>query len=281
MSNEKVWFITGASRGLGLEITKAILAAGDKVVATARSTKDLSSIEKLGKPDHVSVALLDVTNKQQAKEAVDQAIEKFGHIDVLVNNAAYGLLGAVEESTDEEIRKMYEVNVFGLLNVTRAILPHMRKQRSGHIINISSGGGLVGGEGWSVYCSTKFAVEGLTESLAMELAPLGIHVTAIEPGYFRTNFLDSTSLVRSGIVIEDYSETVGKMRNLATQFNKNQPGDPAKLAQAIIRVANADQPPVHLPLGNDTLDMYKQKTAAFQQEIEEWYEVITKTNYDD
>lgn len=281
MLDQKVWFITGASRGLGFEITKAVLAAGDKVVATARSMKNLSSIEKLGSTENVHITLLDVTSEQQAKEAAGQAIEKFGRIDVLVNNAAYGLLGAVEESTDKEIRQMYDVNVFGLLHVTRAILPYMRKQRSGHIINISSGGGLCGGEGWGLYCSTKFAVEGITESLASELAPLGIHVTAIEPGYFRTNFLDTTSLVRSGNVIEDYSETVGKMRTIATQFNKNQPGDPAKLAQAIIRVANSDHPPVHLPLGIDTLEMYQQKTAAFQREIEEWYEVITRINYDD
>lgn len=200
MSNQKVWFITGASRGLGFEITKAVLASGDKVVATARSMKDLSSIEKLGSPDNVYVTLLDVTNEQQAKEAAGQAIEKFGIIDVLVNNAAYGMVGAVEESTDKEIRQMYDVNVFGLLHVTRAILPYMRKQRSGHVINISSGAGLCGAKGWGLYCSTKFAVEGITESLAPELAPLGIHATAIEPGFFRTNFLDTSSLARTGIV---------------------------------------------------------------------------------
>lgn len=281
MSTQKVWFITGASRGLGYEITKAVLAASDKVVATARSMKDLSSIEKLSSPENVYVTLLDVTNEHQAKEAAGQAIEKFGRIDVLVNNAAYGMLGAVEESTDNEIRKMYDVNVFGLLHVTRAILPYMRKQRSGHVINISSGAGLCGGEGWGLYCSTKFAVEGITESLAPEIAPFGIHVTAIEPGFFRTNFLDATSLVRSKTVIEDYSETVGKMRDFATQYNNNQPGDPAKLAQAIIRVANADHPPVHLPLGNDTLAMYKQKTATFGREVEEWNDVITNTNFDE
>jgi NAD(P)-dependent dehydrogenase (short-subunit alcohol dehydrogenase family) len=281
MAKQKVWFITGASRGLGFEITKAILSADDKVVAAARSMKDLSSIEKLGNPENLYVTLLDVTNEKQTKETAGQAIEKFGRIDVLVNNAAYGMVGAVEESTDKEIRRMYDVNVFGLLHVTRAVLPYMRKQCSGHVINISSGAGLCGGEGWGLYCSTKFAVEGITESLALELAPLGIYATAIEPGYFRTNFLDSTSLVRSETVIEDYLETAGKMRTLATQFNNNQPGDPAKLAKAVIRVANAVHPPVHLPLGNDTLAMYKQKTAAFEREIEEWIDVITNTNCDD
>ena len=281
MSKQKVWFITGASRGLGFEITKAALAAGDKVVATARNIRDLSSIKELGSPENIYITLLDVTNEQQANEAAERAIENFGTIDVLVNNAAYGMLGAVEESTDKEIRKMYDVNVFGLLHVTRAILPYMRKQRSGQIINISSGAGLCGSEGWGLYCSTKFAVEGITESLARELAPLGIQATAIEPGFFRTNFLNTTSLVRAETIIEDYSETVGKMRDFATQYNNNQPGDPAKLAQAIIRVAKVDNPPLHLPLGNDTLGMYRQKIATIEKEIEEWNDVITRTNFDE
>ncbi|SFM35502.1 NADP-dependent 3-hydroxy acid dehydrogenase YdfG [Paenibacillus sp. 1_12] len=281
MSDQKVWFITGASRGLGFEIAKAALASGNKVVATSRNIQELSTIGNLGNANDMLLTRLDVTDERQAKNAARIAIETFGRIDVLVNNAGYGLLSAIEEATDKEIRQVYEVNVFGLLNVTRAILPYMRKQRSGHVINMSSGGGLSGTEGWGLYGSTKFAVEGITETLALELAPLGVHATAIEPGFFRTNFLDGTSLAQSKTEIEDYAETVGKMRTLTAQFNKHQPGDPVKLAQAILRVANAEHPPIHLPLGNDTLAAYRAKTDAFQKEIQEWLDVITDTNYDE
>ncbi|MCR8632206.1 oxidoreductase [Paenibacillus radicis (ex Xue et al. 2023)] len=281
MSDQKVWFITGASRGLGFEIAKAVLASGNKVVATSRNIQELSAIGNLGDANDILLTRLDVTNEREAKDAARLAIETFGRIDVLVNNAGYGLLSAIEEASDIEIRQLYEVNVFGLLHVTRAILPYLRKQRSGHVINMSSGGGLSGTVGWGLYGSTKFAVEGITETLALELAPLGIHATAIEPGFFRTNFLDGTSLAQSKTEIEDYAETVGKMRTLATQFNKLQPGDPAKLAQAILSVANVEYPPVHLPLGNDTLAAYRAKTDAFQKEIQGWLDVITNTDYDE
>lgn len=276
----KVWFITGASRGFGLEIAKAALVAGDKVVATVRGNAGALQ-EKLNNSDNLQVALLDVTNESQAQSAVRQAVDKFGRIDVLVNNAGYGLLSAVEEASSEEVKNNYNTNVFGTLNVIRAALPFMRKQRSGHIINISSVGGLRGSEGWGLYASTKFAIEGITETLAIELAPLGIYATAVEPGYFRTDFLDATSLTRTGNMIEDYADTVGKMRSVATQVNKKQPGDPQKLAQALLMLANADHPPVHLPLGKDTLQNYREKTASFEQEIEAWHDVIVGTDHDD
>lgn len=280
MTKQKVWFITGAARGIGLEILKAVLETGDNVVATVRSSAE-SLADKLGNPENLQVVLLDITDEQQAIAAANQAVQKFGQIDVLVNNAGYGLLSAVEEATADEVRKNFETNVFGLLNVTRAVLPHMRKKRSGHIINFSSVGGLSGYIGWGVYGSTKFAVEGLTEALALELAPLGIHATVVAPGFFRTEFLDAASLTRSGHIIPDYDQTVGEMRKFATQANKKQPGDPVKLAKAIVKVANAEKPPVHLPLGTDSLQRYREKTANFEKDIEAWYDVITGTDHDD
>ena len=183
MKNSKVWIVTGAARGFGLEITRAVLATGDTVVAAVRSRPEELKTQ-LNHPN------LDVTNEAQAREVAADTVKKLGRIDVLVNNAGHGLLSAVEEASDEEVRRNYETNVFGLLKVMRAVLPYMRKQRSGHIINFSSVGGLTGSAGWGLYGSTKFAVEGLTESLAKELGPLGIYATPVEPGYITTKFID-------------------------------------------------------------------------------------------
>jgi NAD(P)-dependent dehydrogenase (short-subunit alcohol dehydrogenase family) len=280
MNSSKVWIITGAARGFGFEISRAVLAGGDTVIATVRSRPE----ELRTQLDHhprLVVELLDIADEAQARALVARAVAKFGRIDVLVNNAGAGLLSAVEEASDEEVRRNYDVNVFGLLNVTRAVLPHLRRQRSGHIINLSSVGGLVGLGGWGLYGSTKFAVEGITEALANELAPLGIHATTVEPGYFRTNFLDKSSLTRAAQEIADYAATVGKMRQAATQISYRQPGDPVKLAAAIVRLAASPKPPVHLPLGNDTLAAYRAKAERFEQEIAEWHEVITSTDHDD
>ncbi|MCZ8517925.1 MULTISPECIES: oxidoreductase [Paenibacillus] len=277
---QKVWMITGASRGFGLEIAQAALEAGDQVVAAVRS-KPEELAHKLQDNKNLLVTVLDVTDERQAEDAVKQAVDRFGAIDVLVNNAGYGLLAAVEEASAEEVNRIFETNVFGLLHVTRAVLPQMRKQRSGHVINISSVGGLTGIAGWGLYGSTKFAVEGLTEAMASELSPLGIHATAVEPGFFRTEFLDTSSLSRSSHQIEDYAGTVGEMRSYATQVNKKQPGDPRKLAKALIQLAGSENPPVHLPLGKDTLDLYRAKTAAFERDIEAWFDVIAGTDHDD
>jgi NAD(P)-dependent dehydrogenase (short-subunit alcohol dehydrogenase family) len=279
MSNAKVWLITGASRGFGLDIAKAALAAGDKVVATVR--KNPEGLQSQYPVDQLLVTVLDVTNEQQSKTVAAETIRKFGNIDVLVNNAGFGLLSAVEEASDAEVKANYEANVFGLLNVTRAVLPFMRQQRRGHIINIASVGGLTGIHGWGLYGSTKFAVEGITEAMATELAPLGIYATVVEPGFFRTDFLDPTSLTRSKNVIEDYAATVGEMRGFATQVNKKQPGSSEKLAQAIVQVAASPKPPIHLPLGKDTLKLFKEKMDRFNADIETWYPVITGTDHDD
>ena len=280
MKTQKTWFITGASRGFGLDITKAVLTSGDRVVATVRS-KGQELSEQFNNNSNLYVVTMDVTNQEQVNSAVQQAIDHFGRIDVLVNNAGYGLLSAVEEATDQEVKRNYEVNVFGTLNVIRAVLPFMRKERAGHVINISSVGGFGAYAGWGLYGSTKFAIEGITEALAMELAPLGIYATVVAPGFFRTNFLDESSLFSSAQIIDDYAETVGAMRNFAAKANYQQPGDPEKLALAFIKLANAENPPVHLPLGSDTLKRFREKTAAFEKDIENWYDTVTGTDHDD
>jgi NAD(P)-dependent dehydrogenase (short-subunit alcohol dehydrogenase family) len=272
---QKVWMITGASRGLGAEIAKAALAAGDKVIATARK---VTALDYLGNDSNGFSVALDVTDEAQAKKAVDAGVKQFGRIDVLVNNAGYGLLGSVEESSAQEIENIYRTNVFGLLNVTRAVLPYMREQMSGHIINISSIGGYSSYPGWGVYSSTKFAVEGITESLHGELAPLGIHATVVEPGFFRTDFLDSSSLVKTANVISGYADTVGEMRNLMEGHNHHQPGNPSKLAQAVLQLVRSVEPPLRLPLGTDTLKRIADKNAFVEKETEAWRLVAASTD---
>jgi NADP-dependent 3-hydroxy acid dehydrogenase YdfG len=274
---QKVWMITGASRGFGAEIAKAALAAGDKVIATARNEQSLNYLED---GENVLKLALDVTREPQAKKAVRAAVKHFRRIDVLVNNAGFGLLGAVEEGSRKEIENVYRTNVFGLLNVTRAVLPRMRKQRSGHIINMSSVAGFSAFPGWGLYASTKFAVEGISEVLHAELAPLGIHVTAVEPGLFRTDFLDNSSLTRTGRHIPDYDGIVGETREMAAQRNHQQPGDPKKLAQALIQIVNTPDPPRHLPLGKDTLERLAAKIEQVQRETERWRDLSASTDFD-
>ncbi|MDN3547449.1 oxidoreductase [Mucilaginibacter aquaedulcis] len=279
MKTQKVWFITGASKGFGLEIAKAALEAGDKVVATVRTNADQLR-SALKNEDNSLVVTLDVTNNNQVKQGVQDAISKFGRIDVLVNNAGYGLLAATEEASDEEVRKQYDTNVFGLLNVTRAILPHMRSQKSGHIVNISSLFGYTASiPGFGLYGSTKFAVEGITEGLALEVKPLGIHVTAAAPGLFRTNFASAESYQPSKTIIEDYKETVGHVRGIITHVDGNQPGDPSKLAQVIIKLASSENPPVHLPIGSDAVAAFRTKTQVAGKEVDEWENVSDSTDY--
>ena len=232
----KTWFLTGASRGFGALITEAVLATGDAVVATARDSSPIADRPRLIKLP------LDVTNEAQARDAAARAIENFGSIDVLVNNAGYGLLGAVEEASAAETGQVFATNVFGLLNVTRAVLPYMRARRCGHIVNMSSVGGYAAYPGWGIYCATKFAVEGISEALSIELAPLGIHATVVEPGYFRTDFLSAQSLRSTTETIEDYVDTVGEMRTFAAAADHHQPGDPQRLAQAIVQLGTARKP---------------------------------------
>ncbi|MEY9783869.1 oxidoreductase [Sinorhizobium fredii] len=274
----KVWFITGASRGFGALMTKGALAAGDAVVATARNPSAV--IEQIGDNSNLLAVALDVTNEAQAKEAAAKAIERFGRIDVLVNNAGYGLLGAVEEATAEEIEKLYATNVFGVLKVTRAVLPYMRRQRSGHVLNFSSIGGYFGYPGWGVYGSTKFAVEGLSESLSAELEPFGIKVTIIEPGFFRTDFLADNSLSVSAAAIPDYIGTpAGNMRDFAADANHAQPGNPAKLAAGIVILVNSAKPPLRMPFGSDTVAVIEEQNASVARELAEWRELALSTDF--
>jgi NAD(P)-dependent dehydrogenase (short-subunit alcohol dehydrogenase family) len=223
---------------------------------------------------------MDVTQEDQVQAAVKQSVDRFGRIDVLVNNAGYGMVGAIEEATDAEVRKQYETNVFGLLNVTRAVLPYLRQQKSGRIINISSLFGYDAVPGWGLYGSTKFAVEGLSKGLAVELAPLGIQVTAVAPGLFATDFLSADSYVAAKTIIDDYQATVGSMRDGVDALHRNQPGDPKKLAQVIIQLANTERPPLHLPIGKDAIAMYQNNATKVAVEIEAWLPVATSTDHD-
>ena len=273
----RVWFITGASRGFGALIAQEALAAGDAVVATARDPSTVT--KRLGTHERLLAVRLDVTSETEAHEAVGQAVKKFGRIDILVNNAGYGLLGAIEEASADETQRLFGTNVFGLLTVTRAVLPHMRKARSGRILNISSLGGYRGAAGFGVYCSTKFAVEGLSEALHSELAPLGVHVTVVEPGYFRTDFLDATSLSVSRNGISDYNGTAGRVREVAGHLNHEQPGDPEKLAKVLVEFADVSNPPVRLPLGSDTVKVIAAKHAADAAILAEWRSVSISTDF--
>lgn len=274
---KRVWLITGASRGIGALIAEAALADGNAVVATGRNATAI--IERLGTSAALLPLALDVTNEEQIRLGVRVALEHFGRIDVLVNNAGFGLLAAVEESGDADVRRMFDTNVFGLLNVTRAVLPIMRAQRSGHVINISSIGGYQAAAGFGVYSSTKFAVEGITEAMHTELKPLGIHATIVEPGYFRTDFLDASSLLVAPDEIGDYAATSGAVRKQALSLNHNQPGDPKKLAAAMLRLADAPNPPLRLPMGTDTLAAIAAKNAFVAQEMETWRELSASTDF--
>ncbi|MCY1392028.1 3-phenylpropionate-dihydrodiol/cinnamic acid-dihydrodiol dehydrogenase [compost metagenome] len=273
----RTWLITGASRGFGALIAEKALQAGDAVIATARKPADV--IARLGEHSNLLAVQLDVTRESEAHQAVAEGIKRFGRIDVLVNNAGFGVLGAVEETSAVEVERLFATNVFGLLNVTRAVLPHMRRQRSGHVINISSIGGYQAYMGWGVYGSTKFAVEGITEALHQELAPLGIHATVVEPGFFRTDFLDEQSLVKTALELPDCDETVGAVRRFAKTANHAQPGNPAKLADAMLALVNSGNPPQRLPLGSDTLARIEAKNRLVESELDDWKELSLSTDF--
>ncbi|HMF76041.1 MAG TPA: SDR family NAD(P)-dependent oxidoreductase [Bryobacteraceae bacterium] len=231
-SQPLVWFITGTSQGFGYELVRAALQRGDKVAATSRTPAKVAAAF----PDaggRLLAIQMDLRSEAQIASSIQSAIERFGHIDVLVNNAGHGLLGAIEEASDAEVLNIYETNVFGLLRVTRAVAPHLRERRSGHIVNISSIGGLVAGPGWGIYASTKFAVEGISEALSKELKPLGISVTAVEPGPFRTDFLgDALAVTQRSLPA--YAATVGRTREWSKTAHGAQAGDPARGAKAIV-----------------------------------------------
>ncbi|MGW5723663.1 oxidoreductase [Amycolatopsis sp. NPDC003865] len=268
-----VWFITGASRGFGRALTEAALAAGDQVVAATRNpdgaVRDGSRLD----------VRLDVTDPAQAEKAVTAAIDRFGRIDVLVNNAGYGLFGAVEEASDADVRALFDTNVFGLLNVTRAALPAMRARQSGYVLNVSSSAGFASGAGRGLYSASKFAVEGLSEALRAELAPHGIRVTIVEPGSFRTGFLTETSRRRTAATLPAYAGTVGALQTAIARGDGRQPGDPAKAVAAIRAVVASAQPPLRLPLGADCVQLVEAKLAEVDGELARWRELALSTGF--
>jgi NAD(P)-dependent dehydrogenase (short-subunit alcohol dehydrogenase family) len=264
----RVWFVTGASSGFGRAISNAVLESGGRLVATARDPGSMSSLIEQG-GDRALALQLDVTDAKAAKIAIDGAVAQFGRIDVVVNNAGYGHVGAIEECTEEELRRQVDVDFFGVVNVTRAALPHMRRQRSGHFVQMSSLNGVEGLAGGGFYAASKFAVEGFSESLAIEVAHLGIKVTIVEPAPFRTRFLSDHSAKWSR-PIDDYADSVGKVRQMLKAMDGKQPGDPARAAQAIIQAVEAKNPPLRLPLGKMAIDHIRANLDAESKELDAW-----------
>lgn len=275
VTNPSVWLITGCSTGFGRELARAVLKRGQRVVVTARNP---ATLDEFASNENALIASLDVRQPKQIAEIVQQAEKHFGCIDVLVNNAGYGYLSAIEEGEDDEIRAMFETNVFGLAAVSRAVLPGMRKRGHGHIVNISSIAGLLGLPGLGYYNATKFAVEGISEALAAEAAPLGIKVTIVEPGPFRTAWAGS-SLRTPKQAIADYEQTAGARRAKIMSYNNTQPGDPVRAAKAIIKAVESPEPPLHLLLGLRAYEAVSEKMKEFSAEIESWREVTLGADF--
>jgi NAD(P)-dependent dehydrogenase (short-subunit alcohol dehydrogenase family) len=266
--SDPVWLITGCSTGFGRELAKLVLARGWRAVVTARNPAVLADIAQ-GHADRALVLPLDVTRRQQIDDAVAQARQRFGRIDVLVNNAGYGYLAAIEEGEDDAVRAMFEANVFGLIDMTKAVLPIMREQRSGLIVNVSSIGGLTSFAATGYYHGTKYAVEGISESLATEVKPLGIDILIVEPGPFRTNWA-GPSIKQSATRIDAYAETAGERRKQTEARSGSQAGDPVRAAQAIIDAALSDAPPLRLLLGKMALDLARNKLDFMRKDFDAW-----------
>lgn len=271
------WLITGCSTGFGRELARAVIARGYRVVVTARDPRQVEDIVA-GHRDRAFALRLDVTDPVQVAEAVRHAEEHFGGIDVLVNNAGIGYFAAVEEGDEAEVRRMFEINVFGLTRMTRAVLPGMRKRRTGHIVNISSIAGLTAYPSLGDYCATKFAVEGLSECLALEVAPLGIRVTLIEPSGFRTDWA-GRSANETRTEIADYDATAGATRRALRDLSGKQPGDPVRAADAIIRAVESPAPPLHLLLGKEALRLAREKVDALRKDFGAWEETTVGADF--
>ena len=271
----RVWLITGASSGIGRALATAVLDRGERVVATARERDRVAEFERRH-PGRALAASLDVADADQARATIDAAVGAFGRIDVVVNNAGYGLFGALEELADDELRRQFETNVFGALNVTRAALPQLRRQRRGHIVQMSSLEGVAPAlAGESAYAATKFAVEGLCEALAREVGHLGVRVTIVEPGPVRTDF--ASGAVAKPPRIDDYDASVGDALRLFAQLAGNQPNDPARVAAGIIEAVDADRPPLRLALGTEALEAIRDKLDGQRRELDAWEEVARST----
>jgi NAD(P)-dependent dehydrogenase (short-subunit alcohol dehydrogenase family) len=280
MNTRKTWFITGASKGLGLALVQELLKEGYNVAATSRSAESLQ--EAVGAESDRFLALqMDLGNEASVASAIAAATERFGTLNVIVNNAGYGMIGALEELSDAEARANFEVNVFGALNVIRAVLPQLRAQGSGHILNIASIGGFSGAyPGFGIYCATKFAMHGFTDALAQEIRPFGLQATLVMPGYFRTNFLSADSLAVPQHENADYANVRETQRMHTNSINENQPGDPVKAARAMIEVAQMPQAPLHLFLGADAYETAKQKIAAVETDMESVRRLATSTGFE-
>lgn len=276
---DKRWLITGASSGFGRLLAEYLASLGATVVATARNVDHLRDFTTRHAGTVVTLPL-DVTKKSSIDNAVADAIARVGHIDVLVNNAGYGVAGAIEEVSEREYMPMFETNVFGLINMTRALLPQFRERCSGTIVNLSSVGGLIGSAGWGYYNATKFAVEGLSEALAAELAPLGIHVMVVEPGPFRTDFLG-----RSGVEakqrIAEYEPTAGKTREYFRTQAGRQPGDPRRAVEAIVATVSDPNPPKHLLLGRIAMTRFRKRLEDWTAELDRWQETTLGADFPD
>jgi NAD(P)-dependent dehydrogenase (short-subunit alcohol dehydrogenase family) len=277
MDNKKVWFITGASKGFGLSLVKQLLDAGQLVAATSRNQREL--VAAVGSNSSYFLPLqVDLVNESSVSLALQHVQEAFGRIDVVINNAGYGIGGAIEELTDAETRTAFDVNVFGTFNVIRLVMPYLRNQRSGHIINIASIAGITGGTGWAVYAAAKSAVIGLSEVLALDIKSLGIKVTVVAPGAFRTSFLSSDSLAVTQNPIAEY-EDVRQSHCKYLSMNGQQAGDPEKAARSIINVVYEENPPLHLLLGGDAYNRALTKLDGLYKEIHEWENTTCATDF--
>lgn len=273
----QVWLITGSSRGLGRSLAEAVLRAGHKLVATARNPSQLSDLaERYG--DQVRLFELDVTDPAAADAAVKRAIDTFGRLDVLVNNAGYGNVNAIEDTSIEEFRAQIETNLFGVINVTKAAIPVMREQKSGHIIQFSSVGGRIGALGRAPYSAAKWGVEGFSEVLAKEVGPLGIKVTIVEPGGFRTDFAGASTTIQNGR--PEYDATVGEVARFQRNYNGKQPGDPVKAADAVLHITSLDEPPLRLLLGSDAANAVERNDLAKIEADRKWQTLSVSTDFD-
>ncbi len=279
MTSKKTWFITGAGRGMGADIAKAALAAGHDVVATGRNPDTVA--QALGDSDALLVAELDVTSTQEAEAAVRAAVDRFGGIDVLVNNAASFYAGFFEELTPEQMERQLTTSLLGPMNVTRAVLPVMREQRSGHVVTISSSAGFAGFEYGTAYAASKFGVDGWMESLAPEVEPFGIHVTVVNPGFFRTQLLTTESTNYAPQTIDDYAERNTAQHEFWAGMNGRQTGDPAKLARALLTIAAEQQPPFRFIAGADAIAQAEEKLAERRQQIDAYRELSSSLALDE
>jgi NAD(P)-dependent dehydrogenase (short-subunit alcohol dehydrogenase family) len=274
------WLITGANRGFGLEIARAALEAGDRVVATARKPESIhAALGRFG--NRLAVVPLDVTDNEAISAAVDAALERFGRIDVLVNNAGYGQLGPFELVSPEAIARQFSTNLFGAFALTRAVLPVMRSQRSGHIVNISSISGIKGFDGSSIYCASKFALEGWSESLVGELAPFGIRTTLVEPGRFRTDFLDAGSVSHGNFAIDDYADYAARRKAELDAANHRQAGDPVRLGRAIVGLTRAAHPPVRFAAGREAYDVLLERAGQLEAQAHAWADLSLSLDIDE